>query len=295
MGIVPVIETVSVVTGAKGIIAMNVVDGCWTADGKLFVAVTVPEKEKTLGQIITIDLATEKVSILVEAGASPCISPDGNAVIYTDGKSLFRAPLAGGVPERLPVEGRMWNPRCSRNSVWILGTGNADGEDARSWVKAFNPLTGKTRDIQNLQSWSAEMGFWSPSGKQYCYTRSALEGNAGSTIWIADFPPESGGSPASVKEEVPSPFKLIGNYPNPFNPSTTIEFSLPSDGKAGLAVYNMAGQKVRELVLEQLTAGKHAVVWNGRDNEGKPVSSGVYIARLKMEGKVESHRMTLVK
>ncbi len=103
------------------------------------------------------------------------------------------------------------------------------------------------------------------------------------------------GQPVSVVATPPAEFKLIGNYPNPFNPVTTIRFSLPSEGMAELAIYGMNGQKIRELVSGRMEAGSRSVVWNGRDDDGRPVSSGVYIARLKMNGKVESRRMTLVK
>ena len=296
LGAVPVIEIVSVATGRKNIIAMNIVDGCWTPDSAVFIGVTEPKEGNTLGKIVKIDLASETALTLAETGASPCITPDGQTVIYTDGSSLFKIPVSGGNPERLPVEGNIWCPRCSLDGVWILGTGNTNSDKSHTWLRAFNRETGKTHDVLFSKSLNIEMGAWSPSGKQFCYTQSGIEGDDGATsIWIADFNKESFGTQTSTEESVPSQFKLIGNYPNPFNPSTTIAFSLSSAGKASLAVYNMTGQKVRELLTEQLSAGKHDVVWNGRDDKGKPVSSGVYIARLKMEGKVESHRMTLVK
>lgn len=75
---------------------------------------------------------------------------------------------------------------------------------------------------------------------------------------------------------LPAVTELIGNYPNPFNPSTNIKFSLKTDSKVSLMIYNIRGQKVRTLVNENLPAGHHSVVWNGRDDSGKSVSSGVY-------------------
>jgi hypothetical protein len=148
---------------------------------------------------------------------------------------------------------------------------------------------------------TAEMGSWSPSGRQFCYTRSGniimvKNGYATrrTTIFIDDFQP-SGLEASAAETSQPPAFKLVGNYPNPFNPSTTIQFSLPSAGFAELIIYNMTGQKVCELVRKGMEAGMHSVVWNGRDQHGNPVSSGVYISRLKMDGKVETRRMTLVK
>jgi flagellar hook assembly protein FlgD len=68
--------------------------------------------------------------------------------------------------------------------------------------------------------------------------------------------------------------------PNPFNPSTTIAYSLPSAGDTTLRIYNTRGQMVKTLVHEQLEAGNHSVTWDGMDDKGKPVASGVYLVRL---------------
>lgn len=74
----------------------------------------------------------------------------------------------------------------------------------------------------------------------------------------------------------------LGNFPNPFNPSTTISFSLPENGPANLTIYNLRGQIVKELCREEyLQKGDHSFVWNGRDQNGGTVSSGVYFARLR--------------
>ncbi len=95
--------------------------------------------------------------------------------------------------------------------------------------------------------------------------------------------------------DTPVQFSLCQNYPNPFNPNTTIEFTVPEAGFTELAVYNMAGQKIRELVSADMTPGVYSVVWDGRDEKGTPGSSGVYISRLKAGDNVFSNRMMLVK
>ncbi|HRQ68460.1 MAG TPA: FlgD immunoglobulin-like domain containing protein, partial [Candidatus Syntrophosphaera sp.] len=88
---------------------------------------------------------------------------------------------------------------------------------------------------------------------------------------------------------------LSQNYPNPFNPETTISFSLPSSGAANLAVYNLKGQKVKSLVSQILTAGDHSVVWDGRDEQGLPVASGIYFNRLCFSGQTLQKKMVLAK
>ncbi len=87
----------------------------------------------------------------------------------------------------------------------------------------------------------------------------------------------------------------ITNYPNPFNPETKIEYSIPSESKIELSIYNIKGQKVRLLVSGQLSAGKHSVVWEGKDENEKPVGSGLYFYKLRTEDKVLTKKMLLLK
>jgi flagellar hook assembly protein FlgD len=76
-------------------------------------------------------------------------------------------------------------------------------------------------------------------------------------------------------------FGLEPCIPNPFNPSTTIFFSVPGRSRVSLAVYDVSGKLVRTLVSDALPPGTHRRVWDGRDNAGGRVSSGVYVCRLK--------------
>ncbi len=79
--------------------------------------------------------------------------------------------------------------------------------------------------------------------------------------------------------------KLHGNYPNPFNPTTMISFSIPDESKVELTVYNIKGQKVKTLVNDNLAKGIHEVLWNGKDYHNKSVASGVYFYKLSVNGK----------
>ncbi len=88
---------------------------------------------------------------------------------------------------------------------------------------------------------------------------------------------------------------LKQNYPNPFNPETTISFDLPNAGPASLSVYNIKGQLVKTLVNGQLNNGQHKVVWNGTDNSGNSVTSGIYFYRLSHNGSSETRKMMLMK
>ncbi len=88
---------------------------------------------------------------------------------------------------------------------------------------------------------------------------------------------------------------LHQNYPNPFNPETTISFDLPKAGPANLSVYNVKGQLVKTLADGNLDFGKQSFVWNGTDNNGRNVTSGIYFYRLTANGSVETKKMMLMK
>ncbi len=94
---------------------------------------------------------------------------------------------------------------------------------------------------------------------------------------------------------IPLITKLNQNYPNPFNPETTINYSLKEDSKVSLNIYNIKGQKVNQLVSDQLSIGQHSVIWNGKDNNGKSVSSGIYFYKLKTENYEKTKKMILLK
>jgi M6 family metalloprotease-like protein len=94
---------------------------------------------------------------------------------------------------------------------------------------------------------------------------------------------------------VPAVTALGAPYPNPFNPSTTVSFELAVAGRAELTIYSLDGRRVATLAAGELPAGRHAAVWNGCDDGGRPVASGSYACRLWTEAGTISRRLTLVK
>ena len=90
-------------------------------------------------------------------------------------------------------------------------------------------------------------------------------------------------------------FGLEGARPNPFNPATEVSYSLAGAGRVQLEIYDARGYKVRTLVDEVRPAGAHTAVWNGRDDQGRKVASGMYISRLVSGGRTASARLTLLK
>ncbi len=93
----------------------------------------------------------------------------------------------------------------------------------------------------------------------------------------------------------PVAFGLLGNFPNPFNPSTVISYRLAVNSKATLKVYNLLGQEVKTLLNASQTAGIHQVTWDGKDDAGREVASGVYLYRLEANGRAMSRKMLLMK
>ncbi|MCK5052303.1 MAG: T9SS type A sorting domain-containing protein [Candidatus Cloacimonetes bacterium] len=87
---------------------------------------------------------------------------------------------------------------------------------------------------------------------------------------------------------------FISNYPNPFNPQTTISFNLLEEGEIQLDVFNIKGQKIKSLLSNQIAAGEHSIIWNGEDASGKIISSGVYLYKLNVNGKTEAVKKCLL-
>jgi len=96
-------------------------------------------------------------------------------------------------------------------------------------------------------------------------------------------------------ELMPTEFVLHSNYPNPFNPSTTISFGVPEASEVTLAIYNMRGQLIQTLQSGFIAAGQHSVVWDGTDFRGAKVASGIYVYRLEGKGIVVSKKLVFTK
>ncbi|MDH3889767.1 MAG: T9SS type A sorting domain-containing protein [candidate division Zixibacteria bacterium] len=96
-------------------------------------------------------------------------------------------------------------------------------------------------------------------------------------------------------EGMPESYILSANYPNPFNPSTTIEYNLPTRSQVRVEVLNALGQTVRLLVDAPVSAGLHRVVWDGHSQDGTPVASGVYYYRIVAGDLINARKMILLK
>jgi flagellar hook assembly protein FlgD len=135
-----------------------------------------------------------------------------------------------------------------------------------------------------------------PAGGNVCIEIDNLENFDIARIEVASADGEAVSVIRAAKEvALPEEFALHQNYPNPFNPQTTISFDLAAAARAEMAVYNVLGQEVRLLIDGYLPAGKHSVVWDGRDDNNQQVSSGVYFYRLVSQGNALTRKMIMLK
>jgi hypothetical protein len=111
---------------------------------------------------------------------------------------------------------------------------------------------------------------------------------------IPSAPPTQTAVLETEDEVTPNEFALGPSYPNPFNAETVIRLVVPHAGLARLSVYNLAGQRVVDLLHDQLRAGPHEVRWDGRDGSGGMLASGVYMVRLSIGRLVASEKVLLL-
>lgn len=320
------VQSVNITTGATRILVEEAQDAALSPDGRYlayywvsFTNYTKTGKAETGLKIL--DLKTGENRMLDPGGYGPGFTPDSKYVVYSyvtvnsaiimqSTVTLCKIPVTGGTPETIiskrldqPIPG-IYGPQVSPDGEWILFYYRKSPQNTivYKYLCVFNT---KTKEIFEIFPNSYESGKsietarWSPDGKKIAYQPKVFSGgretNFGN-IYILDFPPKTMAKlPTGVAEAAPVNFAITGNFPNPFNPTTTITFTLPESGQTSLTVYNVSGQKVRELASGTLSAGSHSIVWDGRDGNGNQVSSGIYISRLTMKDKTASSKMLLTK
>ncbi len=190
--------------------------------------------------------------------------------------------------------------------------GGGDGNTANDIVIAS--------DCKSAQLRSERQG--SGNGRVYTIHLSVSDGNNGNTgtaTCTVTVPKSQNGNPAVddspiytvgsscgsgasklsqqdfMQETLPEGYALEQNYPNPFNPSTSIAFSVKEAGVVQLSIYNLHGQEVRTLINGQMNVGFHSVSWDGKDNNGQILPSGVYLYKLRVNGFTQTRKMTSMK
>jgi len=128
---------------------------------------------------------------------------------------------------------------------------------------------------------------------------TGIQQGATKTIYVGFWYPGMGTSDVEWEEvdlsQRPTEFGLRQNYPNPFNPVTTIQYALPKASDVKIEIYNILGQRVRMLVNEHQDPGYKMVHWDGKDDRGVEVSSGIYLYRIQAGDFEKCKKMTLLK
>ncbi len=181
------------------------------------------------------------------------------------------------------IENCIWNIEISMQTIGV-------GDEI---VGTITNLLGKTTAEMQIMSTYTDIG-WDFVGENI---------NGTADIWDINYEINDGfpficdiENPVGENENVIQNSKLkIQNYPNPFNPETQIIFYLPETGKVRLSVYNLKGQLVKILADEVLLAGENRFIWDGRNENGRKVSSGVYLVQLRKSNEIVSKKIMLIK
>lgn len=321
------IESVNIETGDRTVIVeKNSHLGFWSDDGQYLVYIdmtgipTIDYQDEFSFKVLDYNRNNKVFDLTFSEDKWPqfdfgnsCFSHDNTSFLTTlfekewekdnNAWAVYKIPLDGSEPQKLISEGSPWYPRYSPDGKWILysnwyADGSYPGTNNGPYPKQFAQLCVYSVEYEDIivllpdcPYWNF-YGSWSPDGTQICYL---FMDDSHTELRILDFEYAEPEIQVNVEDETPDGFALTGNYPNPFNPTTTIEFSLPETGFTDLVIFNMTGQKVRELMSGTMSAGKHSVVWDGRDDSGITVSAGMYLTRLRMGENVQTGSMMLVK
>ena len=160
----------------------------------------------------------------------------------------------------------------------------ASGQRCRGTEAGFIPGPGNLVDQTASPVWrDSEYDGW-----EVYYKVIVVDSNGNESL-----PASPGTVTGDDDPEIPLSFVLHQNVPNPFNPSTTIRFGIDVAGRVTLRIYDVAGRLVKELVNDYRAADRYEEVWDGRDNRGNPVASGVYFYSLET-GRFEKTRKMLL-
>ncbi len=185
-------------------------------------------------------------------------------------------------------------------NAWVDFNGDGDWDDANEQIfkdtvlqPGFNPLSFRIPGNVTRKKTYARFRFSTVGGLSY--KGDAVDGE------VEDYALYFGNASAmemgfaQKAQELPDDYYLMQNFPNPFNPTTSIHFMLKEAGITQLQIFNIKGEKIRTLVDGHLSAGQHTAIWDGKDEQGVTQPSGIYLYQLRVNGFEQTRRMELVK
>ncbi|MGB5894448.1 MAG: FlgD immunoglobulin-like domain containing protein, partial [Ignavibacteriaceae bacterium] len=253
---------------------------------------------------------------IVEDGLGGEWSPDGSHIVYAsqqdgDFEIYLMSDDGSGLLKLTDNDADDLWPSWSPDGNWLVFQSDRVGN-----VEIYKMKKEGTEQTRLTNSPGFDAGpDWSPDGDYIAFV-SGRDGNFEIYIMNADgsnekrltnnlavhniqpdWKPEISTGIDSVDSggEVLKGFRLFQNYPNPFNPITTIQYDIPLSTEVVLKIYNIMGKEVITLVFEYQSAGLHSIVWDGTDNSGKVVGSGVYLYRIQTETNSQCKKMLFLK
>jgi len=200
--------------------------------------------------------------------------------------ALNDAPVVSEIQDQTILVGNSFTPIYLDSYVF-----DVDNPDSDIVWTAFGMIELQVQITNRVATVTPPSTDWIGSESVIFYAKDPgqLIGNC-----IAVFTVHSLNAVANEENVVPTKFALHPNYPNPFNPETTIQFDVPVVSEVRLFVYNHLGQQVKALVNEAKSPGRYSVQWNGCDDAGRKVSSGLYLYRIEAEGFTAAQKMMLI-
>ncbi len=252
-----------------------------------------------------------------EGGMGNYTDGGGDMSLYTGGTYAHQGRAAADIQDNSGVASSFYHTLGYNVSgyteleveFWFYAVSMESGEDF--WVQYFDGSTWRTvasyasgTDFNNGTFYNKVVTISSnqynfPANAKIRFMCDASDNNDDVYIDEIEFRgmSGSGGSSKLVKTNsmIPEGFTLSQNYPNPFNLNTTISFSLSTPSEVNLTIYNIMGQKIKTIAQGWYEAGSHAVTWDGKNEAGSVVASGIYFYKLSAGDKVITKKMSLLK
>ncbi len=195
------------------------------------------------------------------------------------GEQLFNYQVAGyaGGEVALAVELAFFSVRRQTDHTLLHWATRAEEDHVGFYVYRAESTTA----YQKISPLIVPCSSPSPTMKEYLFQDRTIKANQAYYYRLADVARDGHvhyHAPVKIETAKPEDYALEQNYPNPFNAQTRLDFSLPESGQVELSIFNLKGQSVRTLLQRSMEPGRHFVLWDGCDDAGAPLASGIYLA-----------------